>query len=259
MEGRDSAGLGLEVRDPADRAGRRRINLPRKQTGGGEGVELDSCLIPNPPPRLFGYSSGTGDSSNDKMEPQVTITGVGLEDTDQVAADGGDFEAMVRVYRLKIFRFVLASLRDDDAAGSVTQDCFLKAFRAWPAYRRECSLDTWLMRIAVNLVRDYARNRRFQFWKRTRRNSDEMAASSNRIAGTGQSAESQMLLNEQVASVWRAAGALPERQRTVFLLRFVEDLELLEIASITGMKEGTVKAHLFSAVRNVRKQMGVTI
>jgi len=166
---------------------------------------------------------------------------------------------MVRVYRLKIFRFVLASLRDGDAADSLTQDCFVKAFRGWSAFRGECSLDTWLMRIAVNLVRDYARNRRLQFWKRTRRNSEEMGVADGWIAATGPTPELQMLLREQVASVWRAAGALPLRQRTVFLLRFVEDMDLSEIASATGMKEGTVKAHLFSAIRNVRRQMGVTV
>jgi len=193
------------------------------------------------------------------MQTGVTMAGADLADPDRAAAEGGDFEAMVRVYRLKIFRFVLASLRDDDAAHSVTQDCFLKAFRGWPAFRRECSLDTWLMRIAVNLVRDHVRNRRFQFWKRMRRNSKEIASADNWIAGTGRSPESQMLWNEQVTWVWRAAGGLPERQRTVFLLRFVEDMDLLEIASVTGMREGTVKAHLFSAVRNIRKVMGVSV
>ena len=200
----------------------------------------------------------------EKMESQITIGGAALKDPertpdpDYLAAAGGDFEAIVMRYRPKVFRFALASLRDDDAAGSVTQDCFYKAFRAWPAFRGECSLDTWLMRIAVNLVRDYARNRRLQFWKRLSGNSEKVGADS-RLAGTGKTPESQLLMREQVSSVWRAAGNLPERQRTVFLLRFVEDMELLEIASATGMKEGTVKAHLFSAVRKVRKQMGVTI
>ena len=45
---------------------------------------------------------------------------------------------------------------------------------------------------------------------------------------------------------------MSERQRTVFLLRFVEDMDLLEIAAVTGMKEGTVKTHLFRAVQSVR-------
>jgi RNA polymerase sigma-70 factor (ECF subfamily) len=199
------------------------------------------------------------------MESRLIADGADLTepdsivDADRVAAARGDLEAMVRVYRLKIFRFVLASLHDGDAADSLTQDCFFRAFRAWPTFRGECSLDTWLMRIAVNLMRDYSRNRRLQFWKRTRRNSNELVTADNRLAGRGRTPESQMLLEEQVSSVWRAAATLPERQRTVFLLRFVEDMDLLEIASVTGMKEGTVKAHLFTAVRNVRRQMGVSI
>jgi RNA polymerase sigma-70 factor (ECF subfamily) len=60
---------------------------------------------------------------------------------------------------------------------------------------------------------------------------------------------------EQVRAVWSAAQSLSERQRTVFLLRFVEDMELLEIAAVTGMKEGTVKAHLFRALNAVRAEM----
>jgi RNA polymerase sigma-70 factor (ECF subfamily) len=59
-----------------------------------------------------------------------------------------------------------------------------------------------------------------------------------------------------VAAVWEAAAKLPERQRTVFLLRFVEDMDLLEIAYATGIKEGTVKAHLFRAMRAVRVRLG---
>ena len=60
------------------------------------------------------------------------------------------------------------------------------------------------------------------------------------------------LAKEQVEAIWRAAASLSERQRTVFLLRFVEDMDLLEIAAVTGMKEGTVKTHLFRAVQSVR-------
>src|SRR5215467_14670157 len=77
-----------------------------------------------------------------------------------------DFDAVVREYRPRIFRFALASLRDRDAAETVTQDCFLRAYRAWEGFRGEASLQTWLMQIAVNLVRDVTRTRRFQFWKR---------------------------------------------------------------------------------------------
>src|SRR5277367_5601402 len=84
-----------------------------------------------------------------------------------VATFAGDFEALVRLYRPKVFRFALASLRDADAAETVTQDCFLRAYQARDRFRQDCSLQTWLMQIAVNLIRDHIRNRRFQFWRRT--------------------------------------------------------------------------------------------
>jgi RNA polymerase sigma-70 factor (ECF subfamily) len=68
-------------------------------------------------------------------------------------------ESAVRQFRPKIFRFALASLRDVDDAESVTQDCFLKAHRAWEQFRGDSSVQTWLMQIAVNL--GVCRNERF--------------------------------------------------------------------------------------------------
>src|SRR6202167_3682206 len=77
-----------------------------------------------------------------------------------------DFDAVGRLYWPRVFRFALASLRDRDAAQTVAQDCFLKAYRGRERFRGDSSLLTWLMQIAVNLVRDHARNRRLQFWRR---------------------------------------------------------------------------------------------
>jgi RNA polymerase sigma-70 factor, ECF subfamily len=169
-----------------------------------------------------------------------------------------DFEVLVRLYRPKVFRFALASLRDLDAAESVTQDCFLRAYQARDRFRQDCSTQTWLMQIAVNLVRDQLRNRRFQFWRRASLAAKPAEVAGHAIADRALSPEAQAVLNEQVAAVWEAAGKLPGRQRTVFLLRFVEDMDLLEIACATGMKEGTVKTHLFRAMRAVRVRLGGT-
>jgi RNA polymerase sigma-70 factor (ECF subfamily) len=63
-------------------------------------------------------------------------------------------------------------------------------------------------------------------------------------------------VKQQVQAVWDATATLSERQRTVFLLRFVEDMDLLEIAAATGLKEGTVKVHLFRALQAVRERVG---
>src|ERR1700730_7276535 len=77
-----------------------------------------------------------------------------------------DFDAVVREYWPRVFRFILVSLRDRNDAESLTQDCFLKAFQAWHNFRGDSSVSTWLMRIAVNQLRDHTRNRRLQFWRR---------------------------------------------------------------------------------------------
>ena len=168
-----------------------------------------------------------------------------------------DFDEVVRLYRPRIFRFALASTYDRDAAETLTQDCFLKAYRNRDRFRGESSLQTWLLQIAVNLVRDWARNRRLQFWKRLLA-APEPDAVREWIPDHDLSPEVKAMVREQVAAVWRAAGSLPERQRTVFLLRFVEDMDLLEIAAATGLQEGTVKSHLSRALQAVRVRLGRT-
>jgi len=181
------------------------------------------------------------------MEP-VASHGV-IDAVEPPVGQLADFDAVVRAWWPRVFRFALASLRDRDAAGSVAQDCFLKAYQARGRFRGEASLQTWLMQITVNLVRDRARNRRLRFWKRLDAEVDIGMADGRR------SPEAEASARQQVAAVWSAARILPEKQRTVFLLRFVEELDLLEIAAATGMKEGTVKAHLFRALRTVRERL----
>ena len=169
-----------------------------------------------------------------------------------------DFEAVSRLYQPRIFRFILASLREVDAAETLTQDCLLKAHLSRSRFRNECSVETWLLQIAINLVRDYSRNRRLQFWKRTKATSKPVDALQELPSNRERSPERNVLLNEEIRAVWNAADTLSERQRTVFLLRFVEDMDLLEIAAATGMKEGTVKVHLFRALQAIRLQLGGT-
>jgi len=166
-----------------------------------------------------------------------------------------DFESVVRLYWLKVFRFALASVRDHDAAQTLAQDCFYKAYKARGSFRGEASVGTWLMQIAINLVRDQARDRRLQFWKRARQTGVDLDTASRWIPDRGASPEVAALAKEQVQAVWNATESLSERQRTVFLLRFVEDMDLLEIAAATGLKEGTVKIHLFRALQAVRERV----
>jgi RNA polymerase sigma-70 factor, ECF subfamily len=137
----------------------------------------------------------------------------------------------------------------------LTQDCFVRAYRARSQFRGASGIATWLMQIAANLLRSHESSGRLKFWRRSLDADADMAEIGGAIPDRQQSPEAAALVREQVQSIWRAAASLPGRQRTVFLLRFVEDMELREIAEVTGMKEGTVKAHLFRALQSVRARL----
>jgi RNA polymerase sigma-70 factor (ECF subfamily) len=196
-----------------------------------------------------------------KASTKVMATSTTVEPMAMTAATakeiaGQDFASLVESHRRQIFRFLLASTRDVDLAESLTQECFLKAFRNWASFRGESTAMTWLMRIAINLQKDHWRNRRMQFWRHTRSNSVDLDEASEWLPSGESSAEKQLLAREQVKRVWESVKGLSERQRTVFLLRYVEERELSEIAQITGLSEGTVKAHLSRALGRVRAEVG---
>ena len=167
-----------------------------------------------------------------------------------------EFTCVVERHRPQIFRFLLASTRDVDLAETLTQECFLKAHRNWGGFRGDSSAMTWLMRIAINLQKDHWRNRRMQFWRQTQTNAVDLDEASEWLPSGERSAEQLLLAREQVKRVWQSVKGLSERQRTVFLLRFVDEMELSEIARATGLSEGTVKAHLSRALARVRTELG---
>jgi RNA polymerase sigma-70 factor, ECF subfamily len=171
-----------------------------------------------------------------------------------VVTDIGGVEEWMRLYRGRVFRYILFATRDEDVAETLTQDCFLRAHAARSSFRGECAMSTWLMRIAVNLVRDHQRSMKLRFWKRAAMlDASEM---SDRLPDNRSSSEHRLIAQERVAAVWRAVETLSERQRSIFLLRFVEELELPEIAEATRMNVNTVKSHLYRALSVVKQQVG---
>jgi len=82
-----------------------------------------------------------------QVEATVVRTGTELD----------DIETLVRTYRPRVLRFVAFSIGDPDLAESITQDCFLKAYNGRANFRGDCSVNTWLTSIALNLVRDQQR------------------------------------------------------------------------------------------------------
>jgi len=167
-----------------------------------------------------------------------------------------DFDLVVRQHQQRIYRVLLAMVRDPDLADNLTQDCFVRAYQKRASFRGESSVSTWLISIAINLARDQGRNRRAGFWRRLfAAPAEETEAALATAADLGASPERSLMARQELGRVWEIVDELPARQREVFLLRFAEELPLEQIALALGMESGTVKAHLFRAVGTVRKRM----
>ncbi len=163
-----------------------------------------------------------------------------------------DIDNVIALYQPRVFRFLLANLRDRDAAETLTQETFMRAWSARDSFREDCSVGTWLIRIALNLARDHTRTNRFKFWKSVAANAVDVTDVAASVPNHQVSAEEQMIAQEQVKAIWETVAQLSGRQRTVFLLRFLEEMEIPEIAEVTGLPLGTVKSHLYRSLSVVR-------
>jgi RNA polymerase sigma-70 factor (ECF subfamily) len=172
----------------------------------------------------------------------------------------GAFDRVVFEHQRRIHRILLLLLHDPDAADTLTQECFLRAFARRAGFRREASVGTWLVRIAINLARDHKRSRRVAFWRYLMRNGrlGDPTTVAPWVPDPGPAVDRIVIAREQLTAVQAAVNRLPHRQRTCFLLRFVEVMTLEEIAQAMDLKVGTVKAHLARAMGALRKRLAET-
>lgn len=170
--------------------------------------------------------------------------------------DNRAFEALVDIYKDKIYTYVLRMLRDPAEAEDVAQDAFLRAYQSLPKFRGASSFQTWLYRIASNLVIDSVR--------RQKRRQDggvsldapmdtEEGQMARELAdehrGPEELAESAALQQE----VAEAISQISPRLRTVLVLYDIEGMSYQEIADILGCPLGTVKSRLFNARAQLRE------
>ncbi len=171
-------------------------------------------------------------------------------------SDESMFESLVTSHQKRVFAIALRMLGDPDEAATATQECFLRAFRAW----RKCPGDErgqrrWLARLATNLCLDRLRSRRWRWW---RERLDLDTAGSEGIPHSGtrvRSPERELLAREAAGRLQQALARLSPRQRAVFVLRHYEDLPLDDIAAALGMNVGTVKSHLSRALVALRHEL----
>lgn len=187
------------------------------------------------------------------MDNALAIQATTAEVVQGIAAE--DFDDIVRRHQRRIYRVLYILSGDADTADTLTQECFLRAYRKRDSFRGECRIDTWLLRIAVNLARDYRRSQRTNFWRRLVGLDDGTPDAADNVSDPRGSPERVIMAQRQLEAVWTAARELPPQQRAIFLLRFAEEMTLTEISVVMALKVGSVKTHLFRAIRSVRAAM----
>lgn len=161
--------------------------------------------------------------------------------------DKSAFDLLVRKYQHRIAKLVSRYVSDRAEVEDVTQEAFIKAFRAIKGFRGESAFYTWLYRIAINTAKNYlvALGRRPPS---ADIEAEEAEASDAGIAMRDIATPERQLLAEEIGrTVERVMAALPEDLRTALTLREIDGLSYEEIAEIMDCPIGTVRSRIFRA------------
>ena len=157
------------------------------------------------------------------------------------------FDFLVNKYQRRLARLLSRFIRDQAEIEDVTQEAFIKAYRALPSFRGESAFYTWLYRIAVNTAKNYlvAQGRRPP-------SSDVDAIEAENFESGGalkeiSNPENLMLSEELRQIVFRTIESLPEDLRMAITLRELDGLSYEEIAAIMDCPVGTVRSRIFRA------------
>ena len=167
----------------------------------------------------------------------------------------GAFDLLVLKYQHKIVNLVMRYVRDPDLALDITQEAFLKAYRALPKFRGDSAFYTWLYRIAVNTAKNYlaAQRRRPMDIELDLQDPEQYDIHANlRELDTP---EGVSLSNELNETVMEAIQSLPDDLRTAIVLRELDGMSYEEIAESMECPVGTVRSRIFRARDFISKKI----
>lgn len=170
--------------------------------------------------------------------------------------DKGAFDLLVLKYEHKIVNLVMRYVRDPELALDISQEAFIKAYKAIPGFRGDSAFYTWLYRIAVNTAKNYlAAQRRRPMDIELDLQDPEQYGLHARLKETD-TPESLALSHELQETLERAIEALPEDLRTAIILRELEGMSYEEIAQTMDCPVGTVRSRIFRARDAIGKKVG---
>jgi RNA polymerase sigma-70 factor (ECF subfamily) len=181
-----------------------------------------------------------------------TPQAVEIDDRELVQSiKGGDtaaFEQLVRRKTSKVYALCYRVIGNAEDAKDISQLVFIKLWENLEKYDPQYAFDTWLYRMVTNVAIDFLRNRQ----------SREAAVNSNlRLVKTTADPEQGVVVQrKEIDNVFKEVSAvLSPKQKTIFVMREMDDLQSSEIAKILGCRESTVRNHLFNARKLMQEQL----
>ncbi len=160
------------------------------------------------------------------------------------------FDELVTRHRRAVYHVCYRFVNNHEDAADLTQDTFVRAWKARATFRGQARFSTWVHRIAVNVSLN-------QVSLKTPRGE---AVDFDTMADTREPAPGHSLVvAERQAMVRAAVAALPPRQRAALILRTYHELSHQEVAALVGTSVGAVKANVFHALANLRKRLGPSL
>jgi len=158
------------------------------------------------------------------------------------------FDLLVSKYQRKLARLLSRFIRDAAEVEDVTQEAFIKAYRALPSFRGDSAFYTWLYRIGINTAKNYL----VAMGRRTPTSTDVDAEEAEGFEGGEQlrdlnTPENELMSRQVADNVNQTLAELPEELRTAITLREIEGLSYEDIANIMNCPIGTVRSRIFRA------------
>jgi len=157
------------------------------------------------------------------------------------------FNLIVLKYQKRIYWVIRKFVLDHDDADDITQEVFLKLYKSLDNFRGESALFTYMYKMAVNFSLNHIKKT-----KTTSVNKTDIDSEAFRIKSDDANADEKFDKNINEEIIRKAIESLPVQQRTVFTLRFYEELSYEEIAKITETSIGGLKANYFHAFKKIQ-------
>jgi RNA polymerase sigma-70 factor (ECF subfamily) len=166
------------------------------------------------------------------------------------------FNLLVTKYQRKLARLISRLVRDPAEVEDVTQEAFIKAYRALPQFRGESAFYTWLYRIGVNTAKNFLMSQGRRAPTTTEKDAEEAETFDDAEQLRDINTPESVMMSRQVAATVNAAMArLPEELRTAITLREIEGLSYDEIAELMNCPIGTVRSRIFRARESIAAEL----